>query len=337
MATVASLRGDDETNKALAASLKKVHVTEKDHRLFAVKKMKSKKAFEQERAMLNRLSGIIHKHIITLLMSFSQERTYYFLFPLAECDLDRYFRGVAREPPIKDASAIDAGMMRWFSSQVLGIMEATSFLHNARLLPPGSQPADIKYGRHGDIKPQNILWFPTPDDSNNPRGILVITDLGCGKFNSTQSRSNIPNKGIQHTPDYRPPECDLEGGTISRLWDVWTLGCLFLEMVCWLLGGQAARDAFEAERSTNFIYAGDVATFLDIELVDDTYTATSDKEFPTEYIFMVKEAVTKVGQNLLSPFLPPSLKETMGRLTRYTSSPGNNKVSKRFAHISVLH
>jgi serine/threonine protein kinase len=67
-----------------------------------------------------------------------------------------------------------------------------------------------KYGRHGDIKSENILWYPPSEQ--NPRGHLVIADLGLTAFNSTRSRSNIPGESIPPSPDYRPPECDLAGG-----------------------------------------------------------------------------------------------------------------------------
>lgn len=266
------------------------------YRYLAVKKFDKKQDFDKERDMLNRLNGIFHEHLIALLTSYDVRNTFHLVFPFAEYNLDQYFH-FNSEPQIKDGVSIDVEKIQWFSRQVFGIMEAMAFLHNARLMPEQTRPTEIKYGRHGDIKPENILWFASLDGSSNResrKGVLVITDLGIGEFHSTKTRSNIPNKGISFTPDYRPPECDLKAGTVSRLWDIWTMGCLFLEMICWLLGGQAAREKFERERSSFFMYGENsknmnVATFFDIQTVEDFVEESTE-----EYIIKVKDTVTEV-------------------------------------------
>ena len=84
-------------------------------------------------------------------------------------------------------------------------------------------------------------------------GILVVSDMGLSSFNSDLSRSNIPNHAIPKVPGYRPPECDVKGGTISRAYDIWTLGCLFLELITWLLGGAKYLEQFNTERKSIYI------------------------------------------------------------------------------------
>jgi serine/threonine protein kinase len=169
-------------------------------------------------------------------------------------------------------------------------MEALAFLHNPKLLPEYEDcgPGVLKYGKHGDIKPSNVLWFQSAG-----HGSLVVTDFGIGEFHGTNSRSNIPNKGLPNTPSYRPPECDIEGGRISCLFDVWGLGCLFLEMACWLLRGDKGRKCFETDRSTPFydssFGAGTVATFFDIQRDDQTDTEEL-------HILMVKNTVTELSE-----------------------------------------
>jgi len=49
---------------------------------------------------------------------------------------------------------------------------------------------------------------------------------------------------------YRPPECDIHGGRIGQSYDIWTLGCLYLEFVTWLLGGWDLIKLFEEKRSS---------------------------------------------------------------------------------------
>ncbi|KAJ4177996.1 hypothetical protein NW767_014966 [Fusarium falciforme] len=53
-----------------------------------------------------------------------------------------------------------------------------------------AQPQDDKeWGRHGDINPENILWFENYD--NRQRDHLVISDFGLTQFNSAHSRSKV--------------------------------------------------------------------------------------------------------------------------------------------------
>jgi hypothetical protein len=42
---------------------------------------------------------------------------------------------------------------------------------------------------------------------------------------------------VPNTITYRPPECDLLPMEIRQSFDIWCLGCVYLEFVTWLLGG----------------------------------------------------------------------------------------------------
>ncbi|KAF2003561.1 kinase-like protein, partial [Amniculicola lignicola CBS 123094] len=222
-------------------------------KLFALKKMTSPKIkdFENETKMLRMFSG--HHHLIRLLMSFSWKGNNYLLFPWAEKDLEAYWSD--KSPPY-DAlgERMDAGSMSWISKQILGMTSALHSIHNPKQ-PASLDKADLRYGRHGDLKAENILWLKGLGCTGGRDGILVIGDLGISAVHRVVSRSNQPNQKIPHTPDYRPPECDLEGGKISRAFDIWTLGCLFLEMVCWILGGPSLRTDFTTARE-NVPYLG---------------------------------------------------------------------------------
>jgi len=51
------------------------------------------------------------------------------------------------------------------------------------------------------------------------------------------------------SPSYRPPDCDLPGVNISVKYDIWTLGCLFLDFLTWyLLGFNAVETEFSGAR-----------------------------------------------------------------------------------------
>ncbi len=121
-------------------------------------------------------------------------------------------------------------------------------------LVPSDRPRHQFYGRHGDIKPLNLLWFPNPRDPDD-MGTIKICDFGEGEFSSTESSMRDSNS-IAYTPSYRPPECDHGDPeiNISATYDTWTLGCLFLEFVTWYIGGWELLDEFEQSRRSRNAY-----------------------------------------------------------------------------------
>lgn len=164
---------------------------------------------------------------------------YSLLFPWAEWDLAQYWE----ESQVQGAAEI-----LWVAEQCYGLADALSYIHE----PPGllNQGGKQLYGRHGDIKPENILWF-----KNSNGEMLVFADMGLTQVHKDSSRSNIPGQGIPRTPGYRPPECDMAGreGYISRSFDIWTLGCVFLEFVVWILKGSEGISDFRNKRFTPYI------------------------------------------------------------------------------------
>ncbi|RYP39336.1 hypothetical protein DL767_002247 [Monosporascus sp. MG133] len=189
-------------------------------------------AYKNEIKQLRNFNGATNPHLVTLLASFEKGRQYNFLFPYAKYSLDCYMDS---EIPGKDVASV-----QWFARQLRGLMGGIHTIHNPKHL-------QNQYGRHGDIKPDNVLWYECADD---PRGIFVISDMGFTACHRDVSRSNVPNHGVPRTPLYRPPECDVKGGTISRAFDIWTAGCLFLDMITWLVGGAAWRNEFSEKRTT---------------------------------------------------------------------------------------
>ncbi|KAI8632601.1 hypothetical protein F5Y19DRAFT_491226 [Xylariaceae sp. FL1651] len=102
--------------------------------------------------------------------------------------------------------------------------------------------------RHGDLKPENILWFKNGQD----KGTLQIADMGLAKFHEKDAdtkKRNLQEKGTQTpsgTSRYEPPEMDEQRNTEksrSRQYDIWSMGCIMLELLIWLIYG------FEAVRT----------------------------------------------------------------------------------------
>ncbi|TLD13051.1 uncharacterized protein PgNI_04403 [Pyricularia grisea] len=246
-----------------------------DARLFAVKSLRKKNAaaeFSRELEMLKRFGGIQHPHLVTLLATFTHQSRHHFIFPCADLDLDDYWN---QKPPERLGSPTYPAFIRWVSAQLRGLAEAVYVIHEPtgrrRELLEVSGPDGKMYGRHGDLKPQNILWFrgdtewAAAGEEDPARGILVITDLGASAVHSEVSRSNVPNQGLPQTPTYRPPECDMAEGRITRAFDVWTLGCVFLEMASWLLEGTRGRAGFVTSRTSRFLDYGGMDLFYNIQ------------------------------------------------------------------------
>lgn len=234
----------------------------------------NKAVFQNEVEQLRRFNGKVHKHLVTLLATYSYEGIrpqFTFLFPYADCTLDQYWENRDSEPEFSTTT------VRWVSKQCSGIMGAMNIIHVPTHL---KDPGVMRYGRHGDIKPDNILLF---NPSLDERGILVISDMGLSSFNKDTSRSNIPNSQIPGVPGYRPPECEVKGGTISRSYDVWTLGCLFLEILTWLLGGLKFIQEFDENRTTVYITGAKNNIFFDLKQTREG-----------AHVAQVKEQVTQV-------------------------------------------
>ncbi|KAH4034912.1 hypothetical protein HBI56_030250 [Parastagonospora nodorum] len=244
--------------------------------------------FQKELDALQRLDGHHNEHLVTLLATWtiqgSSRDRYCLLFPWAEGDLLSYWR---RESHPCNGTRPDLDAIQWAIKQVAGMASALSTIHNPR--NDMNLGPKRKYGRHGDIKSENILWYPPSEQ--NPRGHLVIADLGLTAFNSTRSRSNIPGESIPPSPDYRPPECDLAGGKISRAFDIWTFGCVLLEMVCWTLDGNQGLVDFEAHRTTPGINGVDTPIYFEILRKD---VQGSQNPVDCEHAAVVKEGVHEV-------------------------------------------
>ncbi|KAI1743122.1 kinase-like domain-containing protein [Xylaria scruposa] len=205
-----------------------------DNLCFAVKRFErthtGRRMWEDELTVLKRFSGPTtgHKHLIKLLLAYEQEHEGYFLvFPLAEGDMANHWRRHRFHSP----SPEDA---RWVFEQCSGIAGALATLHGHNF------KSGHDLGRHGDIKPENILWFKRyPAD----RGYLVVADFTLSRFHSAKTVNvTLPGKR-GFTPTYRPPEVDLKSRLLSaQSYDIWSLGCVYLEFLTWyLLGYDATR------------------------------------------------------------------------------------------------
>jgi serine/threonine protein kinase len=141
-----------------------------------------------------------------------------------------------------------------------------------------------QWGHHGDLKPENILFFSEPN-THNLKGMLKISDFGQAQFNSKSRKSKLQAGGVAHSLAYRAPESDLQPRKISQSHDIWSLGCVFLEFITWMLGGARLLRDFAVKRlSWDIFMKAKTDTFFEIVKNKETQEAE----------IMVKPAVAKV-------------------------------------------
>jgi serine/threonine protein kinase len=98
--------------------------------------------------------------------------------------------------------------------------------------------------RHGDLKPENIVCFKTdngiPYDQKDPsiKIRLVIIDVGLAKTHAEATKKRLATDTLVSTRRYAAPELETKTRSeLSRRFDVWSMGCIFLEFTIWLLYG----------------------------------------------------------------------------------------------------
>jgi serine/threonine protein kinase len=119
--------------------------------------------------------------------------------------------------------------------------------HHLPAIPSQHIVDDRRYGRHGDIKAENILHF-VDDTVDNDLGSLVIADFGLTDFHKRATRSEVPAGHVTGSPSYEPPELMLHS-KISRAYDIWSLACVYLEFITWLVCGWDDLERFPQARS----------------------------------------------------------------------------------------
>ncbi|KAI1654740.1 kinase-like protein [Daldinia decipiens] len=214
---------------------------------FALKRLKSlnDKDFQLEVDALSKYNYGIDKHLIPLLATIEKESEagkYYLLFPKANGDLRFFWKTQFNKNPNRVSTEV-----RWMAEQCLGIANALSTLHKDQ--DAGNGDDYPIYGRHGDIKAGNILWFSKPGTSDPSGWCLVLSDFGLMRFHRAISISAQTANKLKKTLTYQAPEFDIAGAKISRKSDIWALGCTYLEFItCYLSGYEAVEEEFPSCR-----------------------------------------------------------------------------------------
>ncbi|PVH74791.1 kinase-like protein [Cadophora sp. DSE1049] len=214
-------------------------------------------SFSSQVATLKKFRKYPHASLAKLLATFRWKDKYYLIFPFPESNLREFWRAT----PLL---AYSYDNVFWVLKQCRAITSGLHVIHTHRRYkhaPAGDRNHDeqSRFGPHGDLKAENILWFP---EQGMEYGNLVIADSGLTDFHQCATRSDVPAGHVIGSPSYEPPELMLHS-IISRAWDIWTLGCLFLELVTWLVCGSDVLEGFPVARREE--------DPLEPNLTDDTF------------------------------------------------------------------
>lgn len=200
--------------------------------------------FHQEANSLQVISAIDNPSLIKPIATYTRGDALCFVFPWANGGNLREFWASA------DQAYRTSDLVLWVLSQLYGLAGGLNALYGENC-------------RHGDLKPENILRFT----DNQERGTLLIADMGLTRFHVavTQVRQARQAKTatIPGTRRYEPPEVDdrMAEKARSRDYDVWSMGCIFLEFLIWLLEGQASLEEFNEPGNFQYFWENHEGAF----------------------------------------------------------------------------
>ncbi|KAF2826432.1 kinase-like protein [Ophiobolus disseminans] len=183
-----------------------------------------------EHKVLSILHHLKHPSILELLASYTHQGKHSLIFPLATGgDLHDFLIDIHRPEPFVQDNAVYTAMA--------GLGSALATLHEYR-----STTFDMELmGYHHDLKPRNILVSGSR---------FILSDFGLSKLEARDESKTDFKVGKGH---YLAPECEdllnqFKKGVITRASDVWSLGCVMLEVIIFMRYGSEGVHQFRDER-----------------------------------------------------------------------------------------
>lgn len=195
-----------------------------------------------------------HSRIVPVLAAFKHRRRCHLILPWADGGNLADFWESHSPMHIKADGDLQPAFWcsdSWLLRECIGIAEALTAIHGSgNTTHPG--PA-FRRQIHADLKPENILCYSSFD--GGARSLtLRLADLG--EATRVDNGVEIGAAQVPHTKTYRPPEQN-PLGLIGFNYDIWCLGCLYLDFITWFLYGRKGvedfRTAREREKDDPFI------------------------------------------------------------------------------------
>ena len=208
----------------------------------------------EEGRKLSIVNALGNPHIVQIVTSFTYRDEFNIVFRQATTNLEK----ALREPQHQLSQIVPPLQSCQLWPQMLGLAKALKAFSSGnwnRSTEPddsNSSTEEAENSRvsrndsvaiHFDLKPSNIL---VDRSSPNPLKFdLIISDFGLAHIKDTTSgSSDTRDRGGDEA--YAPPECMLDKQ--SRKYDIWSLGCIFLEVLTFLVMSYDGVRALDAAR-----------------------------------------------------------------------------------------
>lgn len=160
-----------------------------------------------------------HHHVVKLIETYQwRDQFYIVMAPVAETDLKRYLIKLDDLGPGAERDSMRKLILHW----PICFVRALDFLHEMRI-------------KHRDLKPSNILIKD---------GRVFLTDFGLSKIVPADETTGTTGPVGAHTYMYSAPEVLNFGSRRGRAADIFSLGCVFLELCTALLAPKGSREEF---------------------------------------------------------------------------------------------
>lgn len=185
---------------------------------FARKELKDTlpKWFQVKKDNLDKVKLLNDNHIVNIIKAYRHGQTFNIIFPLAKTNLYQYFRDPEFETDdINSSLPVLNPLWKQFS----GVTNALHCIISYNVSDPTSDGSF--YGFHFDLKPENIL---VQDDNS-----FVIFDFGQVTFKKVGGMSSrVIENGSSDA--FAPPEINNLNTKQNGKYDIWSLGCIFVEI-----------------------------------------------------------------------------------------------------------
>ncbi|KAH7067808.1 hypothetical protein FB567DRAFT_599457 [Paraphoma chrysanthemicola] len=205
-------------------------------------KAAAENAYDIEVDALDLARKLNHDFMVKFVAGFQQNSKRYLMFQWVD-------GGNLREFWENHTWCRDATTIHWALKQMMGLVDALHQWHNYY------KDSQKKYCRHGDLKPENIVRAIT----ENTPGSFQIADLGLAKIHTLPTNlRKTDSGGFSGTSRYQSPEVRQSiTGAISRAYDMWSIGCILLEFLIWLLYGRDELNRFNDSFKDSFFVFDD--------------------------------------------------------------------------------
>lgn len=203
------------------------------------------------------VNDIEHDHIVKCVAAIRKGDNRYFMFPWADGDsLRDYWNTASWRPPTRESMLEAICQLRGLTDALVTLHDGIRTHMNRNAEEPDGDTHELTVRicdengdftdhyettnpnniRHGDLKPENILRFLNQQEG---LGMLKLADMGLAKQHIvvTSDRQHLTDTRYG-TVRYEAPEAvSNPRAPRSRLYDIWSMGCITLEFIIWILYG----------------------------------------------------------------------------------------------------